>query len=106
MAPCFGLLFLLIGVVTPLLLSGFFNGTGTPDYEWYTIMNPFWSMLEYNRFPQVSSQVLLIVVSSIVFSLNFATLGRDVTMVRVEAPPRVIEETKVPEDVKPDSPFE
>ncbi len=106
MAPCFGVLFLLIGVVTPLLLSGFLNGTGAPAYEWYTIMNPFWSMLEYNRFPQVSSQVLLIVVGSIVFSLNFATLGRDVTMVRVEAPPRVLEETKVSEDVMPDSPFE
>ncbi len=105
MAPCFGVLFLLIGVVTPFLLSGFWNGTGVPNYEWYSVINPFWTISVY-KFPDISSLLLLIVLSVIVFGLNFASLGRDVTMVRVEAPPRVREETASPAETAPESPFQ
>jgi hypothetical protein len=105
MAPCFGVLFLLIGVITPFLLSGFWNGTGVPNYEWYSVINPFWTISVY-KFPDISSLLLLIVLSVIVFGLNFASLGRDVTMVRVEAPPRVREETASPAETAPESPFQ
>jgi hypothetical protein len=104
MAPCLSILFLLVGTISPLLLSGFWNGTGVPTYEWYTVINPFWTFGEF-KFPELSSQILLIAMSVIVFGLNFVSLGRDVIMVRVEAPPRVREEQAIHTEIKSESPF-
>jgi hypothetical protein len=90
MAPCFALLFVLCGTFFPLLTSGLMNGTGEPSYEWYTILNPFWTVAESETLViDPSAWLLFASLSLIVFALNFAWLSRDVTMVRVEAPPAV-----------------
>ncbi len=93
MSPCFTILFLLSGTLFPLLLSGFINGNGEPTFEWFTVINPFWTITEaYSRTIDPLAWLLLFVLAAGIFSLNFATLSRDVTLVRVEAPPKVRQE--------------
>jgi len=88
-----------------LALSFAMNGMGQPSYEWYSVLNVIWTYSELDRVPD-SAFLFLAILSAIIFACNLATLTKDITLVRVQAPLRVREELKLEVQKKVnDNPF-
>jgi hypothetical protein len=84
------LLFQFIGIAGTLYLSTFESNTNTPTFEWYSIANIPWSIVDSHKLPSGALEALLL-FSSMVIALNWLTLSRDLTVVKLAVPPRVKE---------------
>ncbi len=76
-----------------LAISYAWNDMGAPDYEWYSILNVFWTYTYFDNVVHFSF-LFLAILSAIVFACNLATLTSDITLIRIQAPSRVRQETK------------
>ncbi|MCY2976082.1 MAG: hypothetical protein NTW52_15615 [Planctomycetota bacterium] len=84
------LLFQFIGIAGTLYLSTLESNTNTPTFEWYSIANIPWSIVDSHKLPSGALEALLL-FSSMVIALNWLTLSRDLTVVKLAVPPRVKE---------------
>ncbi len=84
------LLFQFIGIAGTLYLSTLGSNTNTPTFEWYSIANIPWSIVDSQKLPSGALEALML-FSAIVIVLNWLTLSRDLTVVKLAVPPRVKE---------------
>jgi hypothetical protein len=84
------LLFQFIGIAGTLYLSTLESNTNTPTFEWYSIANIPWSIVDSYNLPSGALEALLL-FSTVVIALNWLTLSRDLTVVKLAVPPRVKE---------------
>jgi ABC-type transport system involved in multi-copper enzyme maturation permease subunit len=83
-----------LGTFGPILISYIQNGFLDVTYEPYMILNPFWSCVEVleRRNSLGGTFALLPVTAGLVFFINLFQLTKDVLLVRVLTPPRVLAE--------------
>ena len=84
----------LAGTLAPILISFWANSFSEPTYEFYTVSNPFWTLVRIwdNDTVPVAGSLLLCGIAAVIFLINLQIVSRDVMLVRVVAPPRVREE--------------
>ena len=85
---CVMLILIGAGSFLTIVASYLANGFIEPSFEWYSILNIFWTYAVFNQLPP-ESFVLLAILSAIIFALNLVSLTRDITLVRIQAPIRV-----------------
>ncbi|MDZ4851374.1 MAG: hypothetical protein SGI77_18960 [Pirellulaceae bacterium] len=74
-----------------VLISYLANGMNEPTFEWYSTLNIFWTYYEINSDP-FGPFIVLLWMAIVVFAINLVSLTRDITLVRIQAPERVLKE--------------
>lgn len=95
---------LLFAHLLPLFTVFYFNDYREFDYDWHQALNIFWTVSEVNRtgvFTLGGSLILLTVVASCCFLLNLMICSRDIMLVRVAMPERVLAEETARVEEKP-----
>jgi hypothetical protein len=94
------LVMIVLSVVVSLSVSLFINNYQSPTFDWFCFINPFWLLVEVfpdngNTLNSVENTLALIalgITSLIILVLNVLLLAKDVTIVRIETPERVVRE--------------
>jgi hypothetical protein len=82
--------FIFIGIASTLYISTWQSPFNTPTYEWYSILNIPWSIVESSKIPPGAMEAMAL-VTVLVIALNWLTLSRDLVVVKIAVPPRVKE---------------
>ncbi len=98
----------------PLLVAYYTNNYGTVTYAWHQSANVLWTLIEADdrrTFNLGTSTILITLCAVGIFGLNLLLSMRDVLLVRIAEPPRVLQESEnevatKASDSKPASPFD
>ena len=86
---------IVFGVAIPVSISYWETGFRSVEYRFYTFTNVFWTLILIAENDQIANigVVSLICSAIVVFSTNLLLVTRDVMLVRIETPPKVLRET-------------